>query len=144
RTDVPKYRVWRDGDLADEVTDIGGLWRDDLVTFLLGCSFTFETALVNAGIDVPHMRKESGQNVPMFVTTLNTRPAGQFHGPLVVSMRAVPAEKVVKAVQVTSRFPTMHGTPVHIGPGEQIGIKDVRKPDYGTAVQIGASDVTMF
>jgi len=114
------------------------------VTFLLGCSFTFDTALVNAGIDVPHMRTGSGQNVPMFVTNIPTKPAGQFHGPLVVSMRAVPREKVVKAVQVTSRYPTMHGTPVHIGDPAAIGIKDAGKPDYGTPVGIGPQDVTMF
>ncbi|HLQ32502.1 MAG TPA: putative hydro-lyase [Chloroflexota bacterium] len=144
RTDVPRYRVWRNGDLADEVTDISDLWREDLVAFLLGCSFTFDTALVNAGVDVPHMRNGHGENVPMYVTNLDTTPAGQFHGPLVVSMRAVPREKVVKAIQVTSRFPTMHGTPVHIGDAAAIGIKDVHKPDYGTAVEVGPEDVTMF
>lgn len=144
RTDVPRYRVWRNGDLAGEVTDITELWRDDLVTFLLGCSFTFDTALVNAGIDVPHMRKGAGHNVPMYVTDIPTTPAGKFHGPLVVSMRAVPSEKVVKAVQVTSRYPTMHGTPVHIGEPSAIGIKDVRRPDYGTPVDIQPNDVAMF
>ena len=144
RTDVPRYRVWRNGDLADEVTDISGLWRDDLVAFLLGCSFTFDSSLVNAGIDVPHMRKGSGENVPMFVTSIDTKPAGQFHGPMVVSMRAIPQNKVVKAVQVTSRFPTMHGPPVHIGDGARIGIKDVHKPDFGSAVPISDDDVTVF
>ena len=144
RSDVPRYRVWRKGDLADEITDISGLWRDDLVAFLLGCSFTFDTALVNAGIDVPHMRNGKGENVPMYVTNIQTKPAGQFHGPMVVSMRAIPREKVVKAVQVTSRFPTMHGTPVHIGEPAAIGIKDVRKPDYGTAVDVAPDDVTVF
>jgi uncharacterized protein YcsI (UPF0317 family) len=144
RTDVPRYRVWRNGDLADEVTDITDLWRDDLVAFLLGCSFTFDTALVNAGIDVPHMRKGQGQNVPMYVTGIDTKPAGVFHGPLVVSMRAVPRAKVVKAVQVTSRFPTMHGPPVHIGDGREIGIADVSRPEYGSAASVGPDDVTMF
>jgi uncharacterized protein YcsI (UPF0317 family) len=144
RTDVPRYRVWQNGDLADEVTDITDLWRDDLVAFLLGCSFTFDTALVHAGIDVPHMRKGFGRNVPMFATNIQTTPAGQFHGPLVVSMRAVPREKVVKAVQVTSRFPTMHGTPVHIGEPAAIGIQDIRKPDYGTPVDVGPEDVPLF
>jgi uncharacterized protein YcsI (UPF0317 family) len=144
RTDVPRYRVWRNGDLADEVTNIGSLWHDDLVAFLLGCSFTFDTSLVNAGIDVPHMRTGSGENVPMFVTSIDTKPAGQFHGPMVVSMRAIPQDKVVKAVQVTSRFPTMHGSPVHIGDGAKIGITDVRKPDFGSAVPIGEDDVTVF
>src|SRR5205814_3412891 len=118
--------------------------RDDLVTFLLGCSFTFDTALVNAGINVPHMRKGAGQNVPMYATSIATKPAGQFRGPLVVSMRAVPQDKVVKAVQVTSRYPSMHGTPIHIGEPSAIGIKDLRKPDYGTPVEIGVGDVTMF
>jgi len=136
--------VWRNGDLAEEVTDITSLWRDDLVAFLLGCSFTFDTSLVNAGIDVPHMRKGSGANVPMFVTSIDTKPAGQFHGPMVVSMRAIPQSQVVKAVQVTSRFPTMHGSPVHIGDGAKIGIMDARKPDFGSAVPIGPDDVTVF
>ncbi|HEX6511802.1 MAG TPA: DUF1445 domain-containing protein, partial [Chloroflexota bacterium] len=120
------------------------LWREDLVAFLLGCSFTFDTALVNAGIEVPHMRQGSGQNVPMFATSIETKAAGQFHGPMVVSMRAVPRQKVVKAVQVTSRFPTMHGAPIHIGDPEAIGIRDVRTPDYGSAVPIGPEDVPVF
>ena len=144
RTDVPRYRVWRNGNLADEVTDVRDVWRDDLVTFLLGCSFTFDTALMNAGIDLPHMRQGCGQNLPMFVTNIQTKPAGTFHGPLVTSMRAIPREKVVKAVQVTSRFPTMHGTPVHIGDPSKIGVKDVQKPDYGVPVEVGPDDVTMF
>ncbi|MHB8619040.1 MAG: D-glutamate cyclase family protein, partial [Chloroflexota bacterium] len=122
RTDVPRYRVWRNGDLADEVTDISNLWRDDLVAFLLGCSFTFDTALVNAGIDLPHMRKGQGTNLPMFITNVETKPAGVFHGPMVVSMRAIPKSKVVKAVQVTSRFPTMHGTPVQVGDPRRGGV----------------------
>ncbi len=144
RTDVPKYRVWRNGDLADEVTDIVDLWRADLVAFLLGCSFTFDTALVNAGIDVPHMRDGQGANVPMYVTSIPTKPAGVFHGPMVVSMRAIPREQVVKAVQVTSRFPTMHGAPIHIGNPGAIGIRDVNKPDYGSVVDMKDEDVPVF
>src|SRR5690349_943064 len=144
RTDVPRYRVWRNGDLADEVTEVSGLWRGDLVGFLLGCSFTFDTSLVNAGIDVPHMRHGAGENVPMFVTSIDTTPAGQFHGKMVVSMRAIPRRQLVKAVQVTSRFPTMHGAPVHIGDPAAIGIKDVSRPDFGSAAPIGPDDETVF
>ena len=144
RTDVPRYRVWRNGDLAEEVTDVSGLWRGDLVGFLLGCSFTFDTSLANAGIDVPHMRQGAGENVPMFVTSIDTTPAGQFHGKMVVSMRAIPRRQLVKAVQVTSRFPTMHGAPVHVGDPAAIGICDVSRPDFGSAVPVGPDDETVF
>ncbi|MBV9121422.1 MAG: DUF1445 domain-containing protein, partial [Chloroflexi bacterium] len=102
------------------------------------------TALTNAGIDLPHMRQGQGTNLPMFVTNIQTTPAGQFHGPMVTSMRAIPRRQVVKAVQVTSRFPTMHGTPVHIGDPSVIGVQDVQKPDYGVPIPVGPDDVTMF
>ena len=113
RTDLPRYRVFEYGELVEEPTDIGHVWRDDMVSFLLGCSFTFESALVNAGIRIPHY--ETGNNTAMFVTSIETEPAGIFSGPMVVSMRSIPQDKVVKAVQITSRYPAVHGAPVHIG-----------------------------
>jgi uncharacterized protein YcsI (UPF0317 family) len=142
RTDIPKYRIYRDGRLVDEPTEIRALWRDDLVSFLIGCSFTFETALVDAGIPVRHI--DQGVNVPMFITSIPAAPAGAFHGGTVVSMRPIPAEMVVRAVQVTSRFPAVHGAPIHIGDPEAIGILDVTRPDLGDAVEIRPGEVPVF
>jgi uncharacterized protein YcsI (UPF0317 family) len=131
RTDVPRYRVYHRGVLVGQPEDLLGHWRDDLVTFLLGCSFTFEHALVRNGIRIPHFGTR--KNVSMFITTVATRRAGIFGGPMVVSMRWIPPDKVVRAVQATSRFPSVHGAPVHIGDPARIGIKDVMKPDFGDA-----------
>ena len=142
RFDVSKYRVFEHGELVSEPDDLSDVWRDDLVSFLLGCSFTFESALVRSGIHLPHF--ENGTNVSMFITSIETTPAGVFSGPLVVSMRSVPREKVVKAVQVTSRFPAVHGAPVHIGDPSAIGIGDVSKPDLGDPVEIKEGDVPVF
>lgn len=142
RTDLPRYRVFRDGALVKEVDDILEEWRDDLVTFLLGCSFTFETALLDAGISLRHIEQE--KNVSMYVTTLGTRSAGQFAGPTVVSMRPIPQEKVVRAVQITSRFPDVHGAPVHIGDPGRIGIQDLSRPDYGDIVELKEGEVPVF
>lgn len=142
RTDVPKYRVYRDGQLVAEPTDVRSEWRDDLVSFLIGCSFTFESALVEAGIGIRHI--DQGCNVPMFVTNVPTTPAGAFHGPMVVSMRPMPAAQVVRAVQVTSRFPAVHGAPVHIGDPGAIGIRDVQAPDLGDPVEIRPGEVPVF
>lgn len=142
RTDIPKYRIYRDGLLVDEPTDIGAWWRDDLVSFLIGCSFTFEAALVDAGIPVRHI--DQGVNVPMFITSIPATPAGVFHGGTVVSMRPIPAEMIVRAVQVTSRFPAVHGAPLHIGDPAAIGIGDVMRPDLGDAVEIRPGEVPVF
>lgn len=142
RTDVPRYRIWENGVLKAEVTDIRDYWRDDLVGFLLGCSFTFEAALLEAGIPVRHI--EEGCNVPMFVTNRPCTPAGVFHGPMVVSMRPIPQEQVVRAVQVTSRFPAVHGAPVHIGDPEALGIRDLAKPEFGDPVTIRPGEVPVF
>jgi len=113
RTDLPRYRVWRDGELVDEPTNVTDLWRDDLVTFLIGCSFSFETALMDAGVPVRNI--EQSRNVSMYRTNLDCRPAGRLSGPLVVSMRPIPAQQVAMAVQVTGRMPQVHGAPVHVG-----------------------------
>ena len=143
RTDVPRYRVYRRGSLVDEPDTLQAWWRDDLVTFLLGCSFTFEHALIRNGIPLPHFG--ACRNVSMFVTNIETVPAGPFRGPMVVSMRWVPGSKVVRAVQATSRFPAVHGAPVHIGDPRQIGIRDPLVPDFGDAWPPGSpDDVPMF
>ena len=142
RTDVPLYRIYRDGVLTGEVEDIRSEWRDDLVTFLLGCSFTFESALLSAGIPLRHI--EERKNVSMYITNMPTVAAGVFSGPMVVSMRPIPQSMVVRAVQVTSRFPGVHGAPVHIGDPETIGIGDLSRPDYGDAVNILDGEVPVF
>lgn len=142
RTDVPKYCIYRDGVLTEEVTDLRSVWRDDLVSFLLGCSFTFESALLQAGVSVRHI--EERRNVPMFVTTIPCRPAGVFHGPLVVTMRPIPAALVSRAVQITGRYPGVHGAPVHVGDPAQIGIRDLTHPDFGDAVTIRPGEVPVY
>ncbi|MDK2878636.1 MAG: hypothetical protein PWR06_1352 [Thermoanaerobacteraceae bacterium] len=142
RTDIPKYRIYRKGQLELEANDITSYWRDDFVAFLLGCSFTFEKALLENDIPVRHI--EQGRNVPMYITDIQTRPAGVFHGNMVVSMRPIPQELVIRAVQVTSRFPAVHGAPVHIGEPSKIGIKSLDRPDFGDAVEIRDGEVPMF
>ena len=142
RRDIPLYRVFRDGHLVDEPSDVTDIWRDDLVTFLLGCSFTFEHPLVEAGVPVRHI--DAGRNVPMYRTNRACRPAGVFHGPLVVSMRAVPAALVADAVRVSSRYPAVHGAPVHVGDPAALGISDLDRPDYGDPPVIEPGDVPVF
>ncbi len=142
RLDVSLYRVYQDGELVSEEKDVTGYWNDRMVTFSLGCSFTFETALIRAGIPLRHI--DEGKNVAMYVTNIPTTPAGIFSGPMVVSMRPVPTAKVVRSVQVTSRFPMVHGAPVHIGDPDRIGITDLAKPDYGDAVEIKGDEVPVF
>ena len=142
RTDIPLYRVYVDGELADETTDVRGWWRDDLVGFLIGCSFTFERALAEAGVPVRHV--EQGVNVPMFRTSRRCREAGDVSGPLVVSMRMVPAGLVATAAAVTARYPAVHGAPVHVGDPRELGIPDLDAPDYGDPVRPEPGDVPMF
>jgi len=142
RTDVPRYRVWRHGELVSEPTDISDLWRDDLVTFVLGCSFSFEQALLEAGLPLRHI--DEGKNVAMYRTNIATEPAGPFSGPMVVSMRPMRAAAVIRAVQVTSRFPDVHGAPVHIGDPALIGIADLSRPDYGDAVTVMPDELPVF
>ena len=142
RTDLPRYRVWRHGALADEPRDLFEVWRDDLVGFALGCSFSFEEALVEAGIELRHLTR--GCNVPMYRTTIACIPAGRFAGPLVVSMRPLKPADAIRAIQITSRFPSVHGAPVHIGLPEAIGIADLAKPDYGDPVPIESGELPVF
>ena len=142
RTDVPRYRVWREGVLEGEVDDLRALWRDDWVGFVLGCSFSFEQALLDDGIPLRHVAQ--GRNVAMYRTSIPTAPAGRFAGPLVVSMRPMTAAHAIRAVQVTSRFPSVHGAPVHFGDPAAIGIADLSRPDYGDAVDILPGEVPVF
>jgi len=142
RTDVPRYRVWRRGELVGEPTDIHDLWRDDLVTFVIGCSFSFEQALMDAGLPLRHVQQ--GKNVAMYRTNLQTEAAGPFHGPMVVSMRPFSAQDAIRAVQVTSRFPDVHGAPVHLGDPARIGIADLARPDYGDAVELLPGELPVF
>ncbi len=142
RYDLPRYRVYRYGELEAEVTDIADYWQDDMVSFLLGCSFTFDNALINAGISLRHV--DQGVNVSMFITNVETAGAGAFSGPMVVSMRPIPTEKVVRAVQVTTRFPAVHGSPVHIGDPAAIGIADVNRSDMGDPVEVRDGEVPVF
>jgi uncharacterized protein YcsI (UPF0317 family) len=142
RTDLPAYRVWRNGELVEEPLNVTHVWRDDLVSFVIGCSFTFENALLIAGVPVRHI--EQKLNVPMYRTNVACKPAGRFSGPLVVSMRPLTPMQAVKATQICSRFPRAHGAPVHLGDPASIGIRDINKPDYGDAVDIRAGEVPVF
>ena len=142
RTDLPRYRVWRHGELVAEPEDITKFWRDDLVSFVIGCSFSFEEALMAEGIVLSHIAR--GCNVPMYRTSIATAAAGPFHGPMVVSMRPLKPADAIRAVQITTRFPAVHGAPVHIGKPELIGISDVNRPDYGDAVPVEADELPVF
>ena len=142
RTDLPRYRVYAGGEQVDEPTDVTSWWRDDLVSFLIGCSFTFESALLEAAVPVRHI--EQGRNVPMYVTSTRCRPAGPMSGPLVVSMRPVPAGLVADAVRITSRYPSVHGAPVHVGDPAALGIGDLAVPDFGEPVELEPGDIPVF
>ena len=142
RTDVPRYRIFRNGECVEEPYDLAAHWRDDLVTFVLGCSFSFEEALLEAGIPLRHI--EERKNVAMWRTNIETVPAGPFKGPLVVSMRPMKPADMIRAVQVTSRFPSVHGAPVHVGKPEMIGVLDLSKPDWGDAVEVRDDELPVF
>ncbi len=142
RTDLPKYRIWRHGELVEEPIAVDRLWRDDLVSFALGCSFSFEQALVDDGIELRHM--SCGSNVSMYRTNIPCAPAGRFAGPLVVSMRPLKPADAIRAIQITSRFPSVHGAPVHIGVPEAIGIRDLARPDYGDPVPVEHGELPVF
>jgi uncharacterized protein YcsI (UPF0317 family) len=142
RTDLPRYRVWRDGELVAEPRDLRADWRDDLVSFVIGCSFSFEEALLQADVPVRHIAR--GSNVPMFRTTIATQRAGRFHGPLVVSMRPLLPADAIRAIQITARLPAVHGAPVHIGFPAAIGVSDLGRPDYGDPVPVEAGELPVF
>lgn len=142
RKDLPRYRVFEHGKLVDEPTDISRYWRDDFVSFLLGCSFSFESALMEAGLEVRHITDDC--NVPMYVTNIECQPAGVFSGPTVVSMRPYTPGDAIKAVQITSRYPAVHGSPIHLGDPHAIGIKDINSPEFGDAVRILPGEMPIF
>lgn len=142
RTDLPKYRIYQDGVFTEEVNEITDYWEDDMVAFLLGCSFTFETALLENGIPVRHI--EENCNVPMFKTNIPCEKAGIFEGPTVVSMRPMTPEDAIRATQITSRFPGVHGAPIHLGDPSLIGIFDISKPDFGNFVTIKEGEIPVF
>lgn len=142
RTDLPRYRIWRDGELVDEPTEVSAHWRDDLVAFLIGCSFSFEAELIAAGVPLRHL--EQGRNVSMYRTTLPCRPGGRLSGPMVVSMRPIPGRLVPTAVEVTGRMPAVHGAPVHVGAPADLGIADLGAPDFGDAVAPHDGDIPVF
>lgn len=142
RRDVPRYRIFRDGVHSDSVTDLDAVWRDDFVTFVLGCSFSFETALLRDNIPVRHI--EAGRNVAMYVTNIETQRAGPFGGPMVVSMRSFKPQDAIRATILSSRLPQAHGAPVHIGDPAAIGIKDISQPEFGDAPDIHPADIMLF
>ncbi|MGB9627984.1 MAG: putative hydro-lyase [Thermodesulfobacteriota bacterium] len=142
RTDIPRYNIYRKGRLEGTVKEIKSTWRKEFVTFLLGCSFSFEEALLRAKIPVRHIEEE--KNVPMFISNIACKSAGIFQGPMVVTMRPIPLDKVSRAVQITSRYALVHGAPVHIGDPSLIGIKDLKKPDFGDSVTIKKDEIPVF
>jgi uncharacterized protein YcsI (UPF0317 family) len=142
RTDVPRYCVWRDGRLTDQPTDVTEHWREDMVGFLIGCSFTFERALLADGLPIRHI--EQGVNVPMYRTSWPCRSAGRFSGPLVVSMRPMRPEQAIRATQVTTRYASVHGAPVHVGDPDALGVADLGRPDYGDPVEVREDEVPVF
>eukprot|EP00605_Chrysophyceae_sp_TOSAG23-4_P001943 GSChrysophyteH1.ASY1.ANO1.2153.1 assembled CDS len=145
RTDLPKYRIFKNGKCEHEVDSLTpdqSIWRKDFVTFVIGCSFSFEESMIRANIPVRHI--EMKKNVPMYITNIQTEKAGVFSGPLVVSMRPMEASDAIRAVEITSRFPKVHGAPVHIGKPEQTGVLDVYRPDFGDAVTIQDDEVCVF
>ncbi|HEX3439688.1 MAG TPA: putative hydro-lyase [Pseudolabrys sp.] len=142
RTDISRYRVWRNGELVAEPETLSDYWRDDLVSFVIGCSFSFEEALMADGIEIRHIALS--RTVPMYRTSIATLAAGPFHGPTVVSMRPMTPGDAIRAVQITTRFPSVHGAPVHLGKPELIGIRDIGKPDYGDAVPVREDELPVF
>ena len=142
RTDVPRYRIFRNGVLQEELDNLNGVWRDDLVSFVLGCSFSFEEALMKAGLPLRYV--EEGRNVPMYRTSVDTVPAGRFHGKLVVSMRPFKPADAIRAIEITSRYPRVHGSPVHMGFPERIGIADLAHPWAGDATEVREGELPLF
>ena len=142
RVDVPRYRVFRDGAAVSETTDIANLWRDDLVAFALGCSYSFEAALLDAGVPIRHI--EQGKKVCTYRTGLDTVPAGRLHGRMVVSMRNFTVANAIRAIEITSRFPRVHGAPIHFGDPAAIGIADIERPEFGGEPDIRPGEVPLF
>ncbi len=142
RTDVPSYNIYRQGKLDGSATEIWDLWQDDFVAFALGCSFTFEHALTQAGIPLWHI--EENKTVPMYRSGIDTVPAGRFSGKMVVSMRPMQPADAIRAIQICTRFPAVHGAPIHFGDPAQIGIRDINQHEFGDAVTINDGEVPLF
>lgn len=142
RTDLPAYRIWQNGELVDEPNEISYHWQDDLVSFLIGCSFTFENALWQAGLPVRHIEQQ--RNVPMYLTNIQCQPAGRLSGPMVVSMRPMKPDEAIRATTICNRFPLAHGEPIHLGDPSQIGIADLARPDFGDPVDVYTGEVPVF
>lgn len=142
RTDIPKYFLYRNGQLTEQVIDLRGVWQDEFVSFLIGCSFTFESELLKEKIPLKHIA--ANKNVAMYITNIATKPAGPFRGPVVVSMRPLKNELVQKAIEITTRFPDMHGAPLHVGNPSAIGIHDISRPDFGDYVEIEEGETPVF
>jgi uncharacterized protein YcsI (UPF0317 family) len=142
RTDIPRYNIYRKGTLQNTAKEIRSFWQKDFVSFLLGCSFSFEEAMLRSNIPVRHI--EENKNVPMFISSIPCQPAGVFHGPMVVTMRPIPSNRITRVVQITSRYASVHGAPIHIGEPSTIGIKDLKKPDFGDPVTLKKGEVPVF
>jgi uncharacterized protein YcsI (UPF0317 family) len=142
RTDLPRYRVFEKGEFKAEVEDVSADFTGDMVSFLLGCSFSFENAMLAAGLPIRNM--EENKNVSMYITNKGCIPAGPFSAPMVVSMRPMTPEQAVRAVQVTTRFHLTHGAPVHLGNPAEIGIDQLDKTDFGDPVTIKAGEIPVF
>lgn len=142
RTDLAKYRVYEDGELADEPTDVRSYWRDDMVAFLLGCSFTFETALLEAGLRIAH--QDQGRNTPMYETGIECLASGPFSGPMVVSMRPFRPDEIPLVVAISGRYPAMHGAPVHVGNPDSLGVRDLSEPEFGESVKLEEDQTPVF
>ena len=142
RTDLPCYRVYEHGRVVAEPTDLTDRWQDGWVAFVLGCSYTFEHALLNAGVRLRHV--EERRNVSMFRTARECTPAGRFHGPLVVSMRPIRADQVASAVDISSRYRRAHGAPVHVGDPASLGVADITQPDWGEPLPVEPGEVPVF
>lgn len=142
RTDVPKYAIYKDGALEKEVDDVTDYWPEDSVAFLIGCSFSYDGALLDA--QIPLRSAEQGKNVPMFKTNLKCRSSGSLSGCMVVSMKPIKATDVAREVEITSKFPHAHGAPVCIGCPASIGIYNLDEPDWGEAVEMQPDEVPVF
>ena len=142
RSDIPSYRIFENGELVDEVNDVRDIWRDDLVAFVLGCSFSFEEALIDDGLEIRNVTE--AVNVPMYRTSIDCNSAGRFSSKMVVSMRPMVPADAIRAIQICTRFPAVHGAPIHFGDPDKIGIEDIMQPEFGDAVTINAGEVPVF
>lgn len=142
RSDIPRYRLFKDGVCVEEVTDITHYWQDDLVTVALGCSFTFENALMDAGIAIKHI--DLDQTVPMFRSNIALDPVGSFHGEMVVTMRPIPDDRIDDAYAISGKYPQAHGAPIGHGNPENFGIVDLQKPDWGDPVDVSEDEVPVY